>query len=602
MLYTLKRVLVGAVLLGAAIPGGAQSQTPAFPGAEGAGMYTVGGRHGTVYRVTNLNASGPGSLADAVSQSNRIVIFTVSGIIDLASKGGKSGKITISEPNITVAGQTAPGEGICLKNGSLEVEAGEVILRHLRSRRGFVAEGNSGDAIGVKPVSTKAESTGEGTTKQAFDKKLIKKNERGRDTKEPSLIQNIIIDHCSTSWATDENLTLTHPNFTTAQYCIAAEGLDYANPKQTPPNHSEGSLWGVTVPDGRSTMHHMLYAHNRLRNPRTTGGHLPPAVLQFCNSVVYDCSEYYSHTGSEAVHLNWLDNYYKYGPSTAAELRGQMFQFNKTPLSRMFASGNHIDGFPDRSADNWKAVVFNKNIPDLDKKAMCVEKPFDTFPVKRQTAQEAYETVLADAGATLPARDAVDLRIVTQVRTGAGRIIGKETDLPADQRWPDYRSLAAPVDRDADGIPDYWEGQFGLKELNAADGTAITAGGYANVEHYFNNTDPLGGSMPLVYVSGEVSRALAGAGQAGALKVTRTGNLEKALMVAYTVGGTAVAGGDFKPLTGTVTIPAGAASVRIPVAPTATAGDNKTVVVSVNADNASYHVGCPAAALVVIRK
>ena len=154
-----------------------------------------------------------------------------------------------------------------------------MIVRYIRSRRGFIHESDAGDAFDIKPEKTEVAKSGEGTTSEHFQKVLEKKKSRGKVMKEPARIDNILLDHLSASWATDENLTVTHANNTTVQYCIAAEGLDYSNPKQTPPNHSEGSLWGVAVPDGRSTMHHMLYAHNRLRNPRTTGGSDPPAVL-----------------------------------------------------------------------------------------------------------------------------------------------------------------------------------------------------------------------------------------------------------------------------------------------------------------------------------
>jgi len=576
---------------------------PAFPGAQGAGMYTVGGRFGSVYRVTNLHADGPGSLADAVSEPNRIIVFTVSGIIDLAGgKKAKGGKILLEEPNITIAGQTAPGEGICLKGGALQIEAGEIIVRYLRSRRGFVAVGDQGDAVDIKPKKTEVDAKGEGETAEGFKKRKIKKEQRGKVIKEPERIQNIILDHVSASWATDENFTVTHPNFTTAQWCIAAEGLDYTNPKQTPPNHSEGSLWGVSWPDGRSTMDHMLYAHNRLRNPRTTGGHMPPAVLEFRNSVVYDCSEHYSHTGGEAVFLNWLDNYYKYGPNTPADLRGNMFEFVKSPESRMFASGNFIEGFPDRSQDNWLAVTVAKGLSESERQAIRVNEPFSTFPAAKRTAQQAYEEVLASSGAILPARDAVDLRIVNEVCHGAGKIIQKETDLPPDQRWPDYRSLPAPLDSDADGIPDFWEDQFGLNRNDPTDAMRISAGGYANIEHYINNTDPTGGTTPIVYIAGAVSRARIAGNGAGVLRVTRTGNANEALTVNYTVGGDAVSGKEFTALSGSVTIPAGAAFANILITPTTEARDNKTATVSLATGKTGYHVGCPSAALVVIRK
>ena len=553
-------------------PRGENTTVPAFPGAEGAGMYTVGGRLGSVYRVTNLNASGPGSLADAVSKPNRIIVFTVSGVIDL-SKNGKGGKISVDQPNITIAGQTAPGEGICLKGGVLHVRASEVVVRHLRSRRGFVRVGDMGDAFTVKPDKTDALSKGDGEDAKRFEARKKKKESRGKTIRVPQRIHHIVFDHLSASWATDENLTVTHPNFTTVQYCIAAEGLDYANPNQTPVNHSEGSLWGSSWPDGRSTMHHMLYAHNRLRNPRTTSGASPPPVLHFCNSIVYDWSEFPSHTGSGTEHLNWLNNYYKPGPSTPRDARRRMFLFHGTQKTRIHASGNFMHGFEAGTKDNRLLLGFEKRLSSLseaERAAMIVDRPFPTLPVHLQTTADAYETVLAEAGAVLPARDPVDLRIVKQVRNGSGKVIQKETDLPLEQRWPTYHSLPAPKDSDGDGIPDYWEDQFGLNKHDAKDAMKIARGGYANIEHYFNNTHPAGGAAPIVHIAASVSRAKGKEQLAGAFQVTRSGSTGAALTLSYTVGGSAAAGKEYERLSGTATIPAGAASGTIAVVPRAT--------------------------------
>jgi hypothetical protein len=582
----------------------------AFPGAEGAGKYTAGGRGGTVYRVTNLNASGPGSLADAVSQPNRIVVFTVSGVIDLADekKKGKGQQIHIDQPHITIAGQTAPGEGICLKGSTLDVRASDVILRYLRSRRGFVKIGDMGDAFTAKPGKTGVQAQPINESQKSFDKRKEKKLSRGKDVYVHGDIENIFFDHLSASWATDENLSVTHPNYSTVQYCIASEGLDYANPKQTPPNHSEGSLWGVAAANGRATMHHTLYAHNRLRNPRLVSGDLPAAVLDFRNNVVYDASEYYCHTGHGAICANFVNNYFKYGPSTPEKLRGEMFRFDHNRDSRMFAAGNVIDGFPQATQDNWLAVRYEKDLTQADEKTIRVDKPFDAVPMTTQSAVEAYETVLAEAGATLPARDAVDLRIVNEVRSGTGHVIEKETDFPPQQRWPQYHALPAPADADADGIPDYWEEQFGLDRNDPADSMKLAAGGYANIEHYFNNTDPKGGSTPIVSVAASVSRAHGHGAQPGVWRVMRSGSTSAALVVNYTVGGTAVPGRDYRPLAGSLTIPAGASSASVSVVPLQgaaetsdkTAAAEKMVVVTLETGNPHYHVGCPNASLVVI--
>ncbi|WP_449072008.1 hypothetical protein [Prosthecobacter sp.] len=570
-------------------------------------MFATGGRGGEVVVVTNLNASGPGSLAEAVSKPNRIVVFAVSGIIDLTAVGKagreKPGKIEIAQPGITVAGQTAPGEGICIKGGALQIHASNVIVRHLRSRRGWNFEGDTGDAIEFKAPTLGEASTPGGQTDEAFKKRIEKKEGRGKVVHEFGGMTDVIVDHCSASWATDENLTCTHVDRATLSWSIAAEGLDYANPKQTPPNHSEGGLWGSGAPDGRATMHHMLYAHNRLRNPRLTGGDDVPAVLTMYNCVVYDWSEYATHTGSERVFFNWLNNTCKPGPDTPPDIATHGFEFHGDPGARVFARGNHLVASPEASADNKQAVFHNqkfKKAAAADREAMKVDAPFGEALPPMQSAQESYAAVLEFSGATLPARDAVDLRITRAVRDGKGGIIEKETSLPEHERWPDYRSLPPPADADKDGLPDAWETQFGLDPRDARDGARISAHGYANIEHYFNNTHPRGDSgAPIVYVSATVSRAHPN--QPGEWRITRGGDLEEPLTVDYAVGGDASAGRDFEPLTGSVTIPAGSTSAMLTLTVSAKAEDNKTVIVTLKGDPSRCHVGCPSASLIVIR-
>jgi hypothetical protein len=583
---------------------------PAFPGVEGAGAETTGGRGGTVYHVTNLKAEGPGSLADAVSQPNRIVVFDVSGIIDLTrTKEGKDdkvrgGRISVDQPNITVAGQTAPGEGLCLKGGEIEISASNVIVRYLRSRRGFVHESDSGDCIGSKPPTIGVATVAVGESQERFEKRKEKKASRGKFMHAFGKLDHVVVDHCSTSWATDENLSVTHTDRSTVSWCMAAEGLDYHNPKQTPPNHSEGSLWGSETEDGRATMHHMLYANNRLRNPRMTGGANLPAILNLFNSVVYNWSEFASHTGSERIRLNWLNNYYKPGADTPADIRQIAFGFEGDPGGRVYPSGNIIEGSDASTRDNHHAMNWGnkfKAVSPTDRAAMIVDAPIGDLPPRVQSAAEAYKTVLAEVGATLPARDATDLRIVRGVRDGTGRILQKETDLPEDQRWPDYRSLPAPADSDHDGIPDFWEKQFGLDPQDPADSAKISGGGYANIEHYINNTDPTGGNTPIVFVSAMVSRAIVPAKQAGEWRVTRTGPTDAPLQVEYSISGEATSGADFEALPGSITIPAGQASATIKVSPTAKAVDNRMAVIQLKTGQPTFHVGCPSQSLVVIR-
>lgn len=529
----------------------ATASVAAFPGAEGAGMWTSGGRGGRVYRVTNLNATGPGSLADAVSGPNRFVVFTVSGVIDLNGR-----KIEIAHPNITVAGQTAPGEGVTIVHGALNVTAGNVILRHLRVRRGQIAKGDMGDAVGVKGD-----------------------------------FENVMLDHLSAFWATDENLTLTNANNVTAQYCINAEALDYFNPPQTPPRHAFGSLFGSTFDDGRMTIHHSLYAHNRLRNARTTAGGRIPPVLDFRNNVVYDSKEATSHTGSQAVHCNWVNNYIKDGPSTGIEdhpeeVRGVVFGFHGKDKYRLYLSGNYVDGYQERTADNWQAVAFGRGGRALVRREdVYSATPFASPPVTTHSAQKAFETVLEEAGAILPSRDAVDLRVINDVRNGAGAVINTERDISEPGRWQTNHSLPAPADADADGMPDFWESQYGLRPADPGDAMKDADGdGYANIEEYVNNTDPSGGALPVVYVSASVSRAWRADGTPGEFRVWRTGPLEEELSVAYTAAGVA----------GKLTIPSGARYATVSIPP----GEGEHVVLAL-APSKTHRIGCPNQAVVV---
>lgn len=582
---------------------------PAFPGAEGAGASATGGRGGKVVHVTNLHASGPGSFADAVSEPNRIVVFDVSGIIDLA-RAHKGGKIQVDQPNITIAGQSAPGEGICLRGGALEVSASNVIVRYIRSRRGVVMPGDTGDAMGAKPEAKGERTAPAGQSQEAFDKIADKKKERGRYVHAFDDLERVVFDHCSASWATDENLSVTHADHSTVSYCIAAEGLDYVNSRQTPPQHSEGGLWGTGADSGVASMHHVLFAHNRLRNPRTTAGGATTPILTLYNSVVYDWSEFPTHTGSERVRLNWIGNDYKPGPSTPADIREIGFEFEGDPGSRVYPLGNVMVGSPAATKDNRRAVSYGRKLSDLSpaaEAAMINRVPFGELPKHLESAEAAYAAVLDDAGATLPARDAVDLQIVTDVRNGTGRVIQKETDLPAGQRWPDYRTLPPLPDWDRDGIPDFWAVQFGLDPKHSG-ASAISPSGYANIEHYLNNTDPRaariesGTGAPIVFVSATVSRCRPGAGPLGEWRFTRTGSVAAPLEVHYTVAGDAVAGRDFTPLTGTVTFPAGGRSVTVPLAPLPAAAADRTVVLTLASPSSGYFVGCPSRSLVVIRR
>ena len=650
------RVGASALLLSlAALRGGFNAEPnptrksiPAFPGAEGAGATATGGRGGTVVHVTNLKPDGPGSLADAVSQPNRIVVFDVSGAIDLLQeKGSKDAKteqaespesqkdaadrlakkeeeyrktisdpktlekklqrradeaknaaehpelspqatgrtLSISQPNITIAGQTAPGEGIAIIHGSLAVKASNVIVRHFRVRRGAIAPGNMGDGITVK----------------------------GEDEEAP--LRDVILDHVSTCWTTDENITMTSKIANgTVQYAIAAEGLDYYNPPQTPPKHSEGSLFGSGLPDGVVDFHHMIYAHNRLRNPRFTGGGETP-IIDLRNSVIYNGKETMTQTGSGGARGNLINNYYKYGIDAFEPLRGGIMTFcNKTETFHLYVAGNYVDGYPNVTADNWLGMRFDKENrrEQQDKPVEQAKEAFPMPPMTTQTAQEAYETCLAESGATLPSRDWIDHRIVADVRFGTGRIIDKETDLPEKFRWCAYESLPAPEDADQDGMPDFWEEQFGLDRVKDDSAADADGDGNTNVEEYLNNTDPKGGDTPVVYIHATISRADGYDLIPGELTVERVGKADAELAVKYSAGGAAKPKDDYEPLAGEVRIPAGQKSAKILIVPTlqpmkvetemrATAAKGDRPVAVTLESGAGYHLGCPRAALVTIK-
>jgi hypothetical protein len=325
-------------------------------------------------------------------------------------------------------------------------------------------------------------------------------------------------------------------------------------------------------------------------------------VLTFYNNVIYNWSEYPTHTGSQRVHLQWLNNFYKAGPNTPSEIATIAFEFHGDPLSRLHASGNVIHGSAPGTANNRLAVGYSpskfKNVSAADRAAMIVDQPWSELPTAVQTAADAFESVLADGGATLPARDMVDVRIANSVRDGRGAVIRTELDLPTAERWPDYRSLPKPLDSDNDGIPDYWEQQHGFDATDGSDSAKISAG-YANIEHYFNNTDPRGQSTPIISVSAIIPRAQPG--QPAIWRLTRTGDLSQSLSVTYALSGDAVSGRDFATLTGIATFAARESAVLIKLEPLPIAHDEKMAVLTLQANDSDYKIGCPFQSLALIR-
>jgi pectate lyase len=438
---------------------------PAFPGAWGGGMYTTGGRGGRVIEVTTLANDGPGSLRAAVeAEGPRIVVFRVAGIIELASD------IDIENPDITIAGQSAPGDGICLAYASVNINTHNVILRHLRVRRGKPEGGQGSDNIGGNPEG------------------------------------QIIVDHCSTSWGMDENLSLYRymkpraeggdiklPAMNvTVQYCITSEALDAKN-------HAFGGTWGGQD----STFHHNLFACNTGRNPSIGMG----GEFDFRNNVIFNWRHRTMDGGDETSLINVINNYYKPGPATNDDMRDVMVRIEQRDMyspgnakragdwyprtpgrpGKWYVAGNYFHGEPEITANNWRGM-------QGPERTARVNTPFEGWPVNQQTALEAFDDVLKKAGATLPKRDAVDARVTDSVRTGeTATADGIVRDPKEVGGYPAYAfdPEAVPADDDHDGMPNAWETEHQLNPMSDADGPAdADRDGYANVEEFLNGTDP----------------------------------------------------------------------------------------------------------------
>lgn len=445
--------LLGLLLIFILGYGPLQAQQLAFPGAEGFGRFTTGGRGGAVYEVTNLNDSGAGSFRDAVTKTGaRTIVFRVSGTITLLSE------LRIKNGNLTIAGQTAPGDGIAIKNNAVVIEADNIIIRYMRFRLGDEAQVEN-DAIW------------------------------GRNR------QNIIIDHCSLSWAVDETGSFYDNKNFTLQWCILSESLYRSVHNKG--DHGYGGIWGGQG----ATFHHNLLAHHSNRNPRFNGARYSNRpdleYVDFRNNVIYNWGSNSAYGGERGNH-NIVNNYYKYGPATtSSSKRNRILDANapsEAELGKWYINGNYVFGYPATTADNWNGGVQNVSYTDWQTK-IRVNEPFAFAPVRTQTAEEAFLSVLDSAGAILPKRDAVDARVVNEARTGtatyggaygAGRgIIDTQATVGG---WPTLNSAPAPDDTDKDGMPDAWELANGLNPNDASDRNGdFNGNGYTNLEKYLNS-------------------------------------------------------------------------------------------------------------------
>lgn len=472
------------------VPGASQpsdlikAAIPAFPGAEGGGAFTPGGRGGKVIVVNTLADSGPGSLREAMETGGaRIIVFNVSGIIRLATP------VSVRAPYITIAGQTAPGDGVCVAGESFNIDTHDVIIRHMRFRRGATYVGNRDDAL-----------SGE-------------------------VIGNVMYDHCSVSWGLDENLSAYRHMYTpegaskrqklptvniTIQNCISSEGLDTYN-------HAFGS----TIGGHNSMFARNLWACNISRNASVG----MDGDFNFVNNVIFNWWNRSVDGGDHRSLYNIINNYYKPGPITPKDKpegwRILKPESGRSPESRnlygkAYVDGNVVEGNDRVTKNNWDGGVQiegrSGSSETLDK--IKVAQPMPMGPiVKIMPAKEAYEFVLNNVGATLPKRDAVDERIIRQVRSGKIEykegeypVIGAEyvkRRLPADSYkmgiindiaqvggYPEYKGTPYK-DSDKDGMPDSWEIKYKMNPNDPSDAVLDCNGdGYTNVEKYINGIDP----------------------------------------------------------------------------------------------------------------
>ncbi len=415
----------------------AAAETPAFPGAEGFGALTPGGRGGQVLTVTTLADSGPGSLRAAVTAKGpRIVVFRVAGDIELKSS------LTIREPFITIAGQSAPGGGVCIRGENVSIAAHDVVIRHIRFRLGDEHR-KEADALSIASGASM-----------------------------------VVLDHVSASWSVDETLSPSgNIRDVTVQWSIISESLWHSiHGKGT---HGYGTLLRAR---GGVSLHHNLWAHHNGRNPRFGDdyGEGPWPTYDFRNNVIYNWGSYCSGVTDGRISVNYVANFLKPGPNSSR--RAPIYMGDEaTEETRFFLADNIVERNASYIEDNTR--LFDRKETPAKKLVTIVSEPFQTPPVETWHANDAYDRVLAAAGAALPRRDAVDERIVLEVMEGSGRLIDTQSDVGG---WPQLAPGDPPQDSDSDGIPDAWESARGLDPFDPADSSKIEASGYTMIEVWLN--------------------------------------------------------------------------------------------------------------------
>lgn len=473
------------------------NRTLAFPGAEGFGRYATGGRGGSIKRVTNLNDSGTGSLREALKNSkSKIVIFEVSGTIHLQSE--------LKIPaNTTIAGQSAPGDGICIADYPCSINGDNIIVRYMRFRLG--------------------------------NKNITKNGADGWDGFGALDHNNIIIDHCSVSWSADECLSMSGCRDITVQWCLVSQSMNYSGHSKG--NHGYGGNWG----GAKSSYHHNLLVHHSSRVPRL--GPRPTTQLEeymdMRNNVMYNNGGNGCY-GGEAMKVNIVNNYYKPGPAT----KSNAYQYRIAGLGirttqyitenpsyadawhiwgKYYVKGNYNTTLPSLINDDvqWEKGIYEQidasandglyNQAVKDSIRLC--EPLAFAAVTTHSAEAAYEKVLQYAGACLH-RDSYDTQMINDAKNGTATVYADEFDNSGNKTgkklaaglinsqedlkpqgassdwsaWPTLNSTAAPTDTDGDGMPDAWETANNLNPNDASDGKQLAENStYTNVEIYLNS-------------------------------------------------------------------------------------------------------------------
>ncbi|MGQ1948224.1 pectate lyase family protein [Geofilum sp. OHC36d9] len=460
-----------------------QANIPAFPGAEGGGMFSFGGRGGKVIVVNTLADSGPGSFRWACEQGGaRIIVFNVSGIIRIKSP------VVIRAPYVTIAGQTAPGDGVCIAGESVWINTHDVVIRHMRFRRGETWVGRRDDSLGGNPVG------------------------------------NIMLDHISATWGLDENMSIYRHMWNdstgkkdvklgtvniTIQNSIFAEALDTWN-----------HAFGATLGGENCSFMRNLYANNTGRNPSIGWN----GIFNFVNNVVFNWRHRSVDGGDYTAKYNIINNYFKPGPITQLDeaishriLKPESgrSQLDKKVYGMAYVHGNVVEGNERVTKDNWDGGVQIESMPDAGSYTDEIRwhEPWAMPYLTIMSADEAFNYVIENVGATWPVRDAVDQRITREVKTGVIEYAEnvnldkipkfKYRRLPDDSYkmgiithpdqvggYPDYVGKAYK-DTDRDGMPDTWEKKYGLDPKNSSDANGdINGDGYTNIEKYINGIDP----------------------------------------------------------------------------------------------------------------